>query len=425
MKFGNIPVVVAILVATFVIALTATQLLSGNTNILSSIPVLGSLGLNPSVPITLTQNFNEIFVNKSITLNAAGNFNQIVTITASVPPVNNKCASNTIQFFSDIGTLSPATCSASGSTRCLATQCPFTSGCHCVEYSYNNPPCACSVKFSSAVPGVATIVAQSSTNPGTYINGQATVTVDWPTPCFGTAKNCSTLTTQTNCNAQGGCNWYGSAGCYGTNAVQCAGLDTTTCSHTFGCQPVQGGGCAGAPCSTWTKDPKTCNAAGCNYTATACGGTATSCNSITDKLTCSAENGCAWVGNNPTSPTTSTTTLAATTTTTTTTTTPANPAFSASNFKCSPLTRTFNCSFSYYNGLGENVEIVFITSDSSGNSISSVVYTTSPGAGIAQTNYFCTNQANYYMSWEAYRASDTNFQHAVGFSDPPGLLMSC
>jgi len=130
-----------------------------------------------------------------------------------------------------------------------------------------------------------------------------------------------------------------------------------------------------------------------------------------------------------TATTTETTTTTTSETTTTTTTTTAAPSFTYSNFECHARTggiAGYDCSLTYNNALGENAAIVFVISDSQQITLSSVVYTAPQGSGTAPNTYFCTSSGNYYMSWQAYRASDTNFQNEVGFSTPAqAQLMSC
>jgi len=124
------------------------------------------------------------------------------------------------------------------------------------------------------------------------------------------------------------------------------------------------------------------------------------------------------------STTTTTTTTSGTTSTTTTTSTGGN--FTGSDFACRSRTGGYNCTLSYNNNLGENAIIVFIVSDSQGNTIFSVGYTTGSGSGLAQVNYFCINAGNYYMSWEAYRTSDLELANPVAFSNPSQKqLMAC
>jgi len=132
----------------------------------------------------------------------------------------------------------------------------------------------------------------------------------------------------------------------------------------------------------------------------------------------------------PTTPTTSTTTTI-TTTTTTTTTPPPPPVppeqkFTAESFRCSPRQNGYNCSLSYAHNLNESAIIVFIISDTTGNTISSIAYTAGQGSGRAKVNYFCTNSGSYYMSWEAYRESDESLENPIAFSIPTERqMMSC
>jgi cobalamin biosynthesis Mg chelatase CobN len=119
------------------------------------------------------------------------------------------------------------------------------------------------------------------------------------------------------------------------------------------------------------------------------------------------------------SSTTTTSATTSSTSTTTTTTTPSGGNFTASGFSCGARTGGYNCTITYDNELGENAVIVFGVSDSSGNPIYDIPYTVPTGSATATNiNYFCINGGTYYMSYEVYRLSDTDLEHAVAFSSP-------
>jgi len=489
MKYGNLPAVLSILIAAFVVAVIASQFLAGTGNILSSIPILGgvlpcTVGVDcPTLTVTTDTASIYIYVNTN------ANIPESSAITVTEPGTSSSCQNHKIQFFSNV-----AGWFSNGNLGSASSSYP---------YCNLDSTCSCTINFHSlSTTGIATIVASDINNPTGIAPGQTNVEIQWPaTPCIGIVAPCSntnTFSTSASCTGQQGCAWFNPnpnyvlpscvvpyipgiqgnygplcsrattqsvcqgttfyancchptcgpcggpiacqwnpadaalyPGCFGTVAYDCGPLSISACGADFRCQ-WSGNTCVKRPCSSWSADNANCAlATGCSYSTTPCAGTASDCTTFNTQSGCSLQNGCSWVGYNPSATTTTTTTTTVPTTTTTTimtttTTTTPSASFSGSNFQCVPRSGGYNCSMVFNNNLGESAVIVFIVSDSPGNTISSVAYTVPVGSGIAQTNYFCTNSANYYMSWEAYRSSDTSFSNPVAFSSPgQKQLMSC
>jgi hypothetical protein len=102
--------------------------------------------------------------------------------------------------------------------------------------------------------------------------------------------------------------------------------------------------------------------------------------------------------------------------------------FNASRFACSQRSGggSYNCSLSFANAFNESAFVIYIVSDSSGNTASSIAFMASQGSGTAAVNYFCKIPGNYTMSWQAYRLSDANLATPVSYSNPADRqFMNC
>ena len=196
-----------------------------------------------------------------------------------------------------------------------------------------------------------------------------------------------------------------------TTTTTTTNITTTTTTTTT--QPP--GACQGTAtyCSTYADSISCENQVGCTWNGTSCSGTAVTCDSFTTYEACLLQEGCSW-----SNITTTTTTTSSSTTTTTTTTAPPVQTFNASNFSCSNVGTGYRCNLSFANYLGENAAVVFYISNSNQNVIASSTYILGTGGGTQQNSYFCINAGIYYMSWEAFRSSDSSLTSPVAFSIP-------
>ena len=400
MKVGNLPAVLIILFAAFAIAFAASRFVYIGPN---GTLLVGGINLQylpcnypgQSCPnITVTSNPIDMTINASVNIP----LNQTSVINVTLPPHDGSatCVGTTIQFISDIGKFNKTTCAVT------------------------SPSCYCSVIYTSSQAGTATIIAQD-TNITNYANGETNVYVTWPeTPCIGGTATCDNFNTGDSCQKQSGCAWYGTTGCVGSNDFSCSSLSTITdCTSDYRCT-WSSGSCVGRNCTFWNNYPDVCQTVdGCNYTTTQCSGTANSCDSLTDQSLCQNQTTCTWVGYNSNVETTTTTSTTTTTETTTTTTTPpAMTNFTANNFTCSNISSGFSCGLYYNNYLGEDAVAIFLFSNTNGDVVSSGAPTASQISNSTSTYFFCSAvpSGSYYVSWKAYRLSDSVLSNAVAWS---------
>lgn len=132
--------------------------------------------------------------------------------------------------------------------------------------------------------------------------------------CAGTAKSCSSLTSQSSCQNQDACSWVpASYACTGTNTFNCGSESQTQCNSDYRCSwdcisyndetgHCGQSTCDAKPCSTWNSNQGTCTGvSGCSWTVAShvCTGTATSCPSLTNNCVNpegQTQQGCIWFG---------------------------------------------------------------------------------------------------------------------------------
>jgi hypothetical protein len=111
--------------------------------------------------------------------------------------------------------------------------------------------------------------------------------------CGGTATGCTSMSSQSTCNAQSGCSWTATAECKLT-IVDCSQYTVSNCPGSY-CT-TQPGYCTDNPyqCKNVTTKSVCDGRSQCTWIPAGCDGTATSCASITSSAPCMVHAGCAW-----------------------------------------------------------------------------------------------------------------------------------
>jgi len=106
------------------------------------------------------------------------------------------------------------------------------------------------------------------------------------------------------------------------------------------------------------------------------------------------------------------------TTSTTSTIEPQEEAFSASNLSCSPALEGWNCKVNVLNYLNEETFVIFLFTNSTNYLVGASASIVPTGGYIVATNYTCQTAGTNFVSWKAYRSSDTDLLEPVTWSPP-------